>query len=109
MQAVVSILGREFAIPCSGAEKKRLEDLARTLNGRLTGFASDADAEERLVLAALSLLDEVQVIGAARVRARREVERLTDMLAEADCEAPIPIVSDWRGRLAALRDVSGAA
>jgi hypothetical protein len=51
----------------------------------------------------------VQVISAALVRSRCEVERLTDMLVEAKLEAPHAPANDQRGRVGALRDVSGAA
>ena len=53
----------------------------------------------------LAVVSKVQVIGAAL--AHCEVERLTDMLAEAYSEAPIPMVNNRR--VSALRDVSGAA
>ena len=109
MQAVLKILDRELVIECSAADGRRLEDLARALNERLAGFSGDADAQQRLALTALSLLDEVQVIGAALVRARCEVERLADMLAETTCETPIVIANDERGRVIALRDIPGAA
>jgi hypothetical protein len=109
MQALLTILGREFVIECDEAERRRLEDLARALSARLEAFAADADAGQRLALTALSLMDEVQVIGAALVRSRCEVERLTDMLVEAQLEAPGPSVNDQRGRVGALRDATGAA
>lgn len=48
-------------------------------------------------------MDEVQVIGAALVRARCEIERLSDMLVEAKLEAPDAPSNDERGRVDALR------
>ena len=109
MQASFTIMGRAFAIECDEGEQRRLEDLARALNARLESFPADADATQRLTLTALSLMDEVQVIGAALVRSRCEVERLTDMLVEAKLETPGAPANDQRGRVGALRDVSGAA
>jgi cell division protein ZapA (FtsZ GTPase activity inhibitor) len=109
MQTTLTILGREFAIDCSEADARRLEDLARALDARLAGFPEDADEARRLVLTALSLMDEVQAIGAALVRSRCEIERLTDMLVEAKVEAPQAPVNDERGRVGALRDIPGAA
>ncbi len=103
MGAVITILGREFAIECAERDQRRLEDLAVALNARLAGFSGDTDEVTRTVLAALSLMDEVQVIGAALVRARCEIERLSDMLVEARLEAPEALVNDERGRIDALR------
>jgi cell division protein ZapA (FtsZ GTPase activity inhibitor) len=103
MQAVLTILGREFVIDCAERDQRRLEDLARDLNARLAGFSEDTDALSRAVLTALSLMDEVQVIGAALVRARGEIERLSDMVVEAKLEAPQAPVNDDRGRVEALR------
>ena len=109
MQVTLTILGRDYVIDCAETDQRRLEDLAHALNSRLARFNDDADAQERLVLTALSLMDEVQVIGAALVRSRCEIERLTDMLVEAKLEAPHAPVNDERGRVGALRDIPGAA
>ena len=64
MQVTLTILGRDYAIDCNASDQRRLEDLAHALDSRLAGFSADADAQQRLVLTALSLMDEVQVIGA---------------------------------------------
>lgn len=103
MQARLTIMGREFAIECAEHDRRRLEDLAHALNVRLAGFPGDADEVTRAVLTALSLMDEVQVIGAALVRSRCEIERLSDMLVEAKLEAPEAPIDDDRGRVGALR------
>jgi cell division protein ZapA (FtsZ GTPase activity inhibitor) len=105
----LTVLDRKFAIDCAECDERRLEDLARALDARLEGFSGDDDAVTRLVLTALSLMDEVQVIGAALVRSRCEIERLTDMLVEAKLEAPGAPANDERGRVRALRDIPGAA
>lgn len=103
MQTVLTVMGREFAIECAERDRRRLEDLAHALNTRLAGFPDDADAVTRAVLTALSLMDEVQVIGAALVRSRCEIERLSDMIVEAKLEPPEALVNDERGRVEALR------
>ena len=87
MQAILRILNEEFCLECSPAEQRRLEDLAAALDTRLSGFSGDADGLRRLVLTALTLMDEAQATGAALVRARGEIERLNDMIAEARIEA----------------------
>lgn len=109
MQANVTILGREFAIACAEGDSRRLEDLARALEARLAHFLGDDDAMRRLVLAALSLLDETQATSAALMRARNEIERLSDMLVEARLEAAAAGEADDRGRVEALRAAQGAA
>jgi cell division protein ZapA (FtsZ GTPase activity inhibitor) len=103
MRVVLTIMGREFAIECAERDQRRLEDLAHALNARLAGFPDEDDAITRTVLTALSLMDEVQVIGAALVRARCEIERLSDMVVEANLEPPEALVNDERGRVEALR------
>ena len=103
MRVVLTIMGREVAIECAEGDRRRVEDLAQALNARLAGFPDDADEVRRAVLTALSLMDEVQVIGAALARARCEIERLTDMVVEAKLEAPEALANDERGRVAALR------
>jgi len=84
--------------------------LASALNERLGGFSGGTDAMRRLVLTSLTLLDETQAAGAALVRARAEIERLTDMVVEARLEAAgeVPDFSP-RGRVAALRVAQGTA
>ena len=103
MAAVLTILGREFVIECAERDERRLEDLACALNARLESFSGDTDEVTRAVFTALSLMDEVQVIGAALVRARCEIERLSDMLVEAKLAAPDALINDERGRVDALR------
>lgn len=109
MQAILNILNREFAVECADRDQRRLEDLARALDARLAGFSGDEDAMRRLVLTALSLMDEAQATSAALVRARYEIERLTDMLVEAKLEAQTTPANDDRGRVGALREAQGAA
>ncbi|MBC7769807.1 MAG: cell division protein ZapA [Phycisphaerales bacterium] len=109
MQVIVNILNRDFTIECREGDCRRLEDLAQTLNARLAHFSGDEDATRRLVLTALSLIDENQAASAALVRARYEIERLSDMLVEAQLESASPSVIDDRGRIDALRVAQGAA
>jgi cell division protein ZapA (FtsZ GTPase activity inhibitor) len=106
----VTILGEDYAIDCAPCDERRLEDLARALEARLTGFSGDASAKRRLVLAALGLIDEVQATSAALVRARCEIERLTDMLVEAQLEAGAPESEPPdRGGITSLRVAQGRA
>lgn len=111
MQTTVTIMGAEYAIECADCDQRRLEDLARALEARLQGFGGDASAMRRLVLTALGLIDEAQATSAALVRARCEIERLTDMLVEARLEAATPEPPDTpdRGRVGALRVAQGRA
>ncbi len=111
MQTTVKVLDREFSIECAEGDCRRLEDLAATLNARLAGFSGDEDAMRRLVLTAPSLLDQNQAASAALVRARNEIERLSDMVVEAKLEAAKAgaNVLDERGRVDALRVAQGAA
>jgi cell division protein ZapA (FtsZ GTPase activity inhibitor) len=111
MQANVTILGKDYAIDCAECDLRRLEDLAKSLEQRPQGFGGDANDMRSLVLTALGLMDEVQTTSAALVRARCEIERLTDMLVEAQLEAgaPEPPDSPERGRVGALRVAQGRA
>lgn len=111
MQAKITILGAEYAIECAECDTRRIEDLARALETRLQGFSGDASAMRRLVLTALGLMDEVQATSAALVRARCEIERLTDMLVEAKLESQTPEPPDTpdRGRVGAFRVAQGRA
>jgi len=110
MQATINVLNRAFTIECADCDQHRLEDLARALDQRLAGFSGDEDAMRRLVLTALCLMDEAQATSAALVRARCEIERMTDMLVEAQLEAANtqPDMGD-RGRVGALRAAQGMA
>lgn len=98
------ILDRDVRLDCSAHEQRRLEDLAAALNARLAGFSGDADGFRQLALTALALLDETQAKSAALMRARGEIERLTDMLVEARLPANAQAEDDDRGRLATLRE-----
>ncbi len=112
MQSTVKILGEDYAIECAECDTRRLEDLAKVLETRLQGFSGDTSAMRRLVLTSLGLIDEAQATSAALARARMEIERLTDMLVEAQLQAePPPEPSDTpdRGRVGALRATHGRA
>lgn len=114
MQAMITILGEDYAIECAECDTRRIEDLAKALESRLQGFGGDASAMRRLVLTALGLMDEVQATSAALVRARCEIERLTDMLVEAKLEAQGPDAPESpdtpdRGRVGAFRVAQGRA
>lgn len=86
MAVTIRILGEDFHIQCNAGEQRRIEDLARALEARVAGEAESGDVR-KLILAALALIDEAQTTGAALVRARGEIERLNDMIAEANIEA----------------------
>jgi hypothetical protein len=111
MQSNLKILGEDYAIECAACDARRLEDLAKLLETRLQGFSGDTSAMRRLVLTSLGLIDEAQATSAALVRARMEIERLTDMLVEAQLHAEPPEPSDTpdRGRVGALRVAQGRA
>ena len=109
MQAVLRVLNQEIAFDCAPQDQRRLEDLASALDARLAGFCGDADGIKRLALTALSLLDEAQAAGAALARARGEIERLNDLVAEARIEALPGQPADDRGRVGALRAMQGNA
>ena len=112
MQSTVKILGEDYAIECAECDTRRLEDLAKLLEQRLQGFSGDVSAMRRLVLTALGLIDEAQATSAALARARIEIERLTDMVVEAQLEAQqaAPVLdSEDRGRVRSLRVAQGTA
>jgi cell division protein ZapA len=109
MQAVVTILEHRVALECVQEERRRLEDLARCLELRIGGFAGEPDAMRRLILTALSLLDEAQATSAALARARCEIERLTDMVIDARLDAQAAPDTAVHGRLGALRRVAEGA
>lgn len=109
MQATLTILGRDYAIDCTQEEERRLQDLASALESRLSAFGEDADARRSLILTALSLLDEAQALHAALARARCEIERLTDMVVEAQLEAGAAPDTPERGRVGSLRRVAEGA
>lgn len=111
MQAKITILGETYAVDCAACDQRRVEDLAKALEARLQEFSGDAGAMRRLVFTALGLMDEAQATSAALVRARIEIERLTDMLVEAQLEAQAPETPDTpdRGRVGAFRVAQGRA
>lgn len=102
MQAVLNVANQEFTIECADCDQRRLEDLAQALDARLARFSGDEDAMRRLVLTALSLLDQAQATSAALALAREEIERLTDMVVEARMDAQNVAVNDERGRVGVL-------
>ena len=75
----------------------------------VAGVKGDAETMRRLVLTALALMDEAQASSAALVRARGEIERLTDMLIEARLEGCAEPDSADRGRVGSLRRVAEGA
>jgi cell division protein ZapA (FtsZ GTPase activity inhibitor) len=85
------ILGEDLSFECAPENARRLEDLAAALSARLDAIADAqggcADARRVLALAALGLLDENQQAGAALARARAEIDRLNEFLAEARAKA----------------------
>ena len=102
MQAVLNVANQQFTIECADCDQRRLEDLAKALDARLARFSGDDDAMRRVVLTALSLLDQTQATSAALALAREEIERLTDMVVEARLDAQNVAVNDERGRVGVL-------
>ena len=86
MTVTVRILGEDFRLHCSAGEQRRIEDLAKALEARVAAEGETSDLR-KLILTALALMDEAQTTGAALVRARGEIERLNDMVAEANIDA----------------------
>ena len=86
MSVSVRILGEDFCLHGAAGEQRRIEDLAKALEARVAAEGETGDLR-RLILTALALMDEAQTTGAALVRARGEIERLNDMIAEAHIEA----------------------
>ena len=109
MQAVLNVLNHAVSLECADEDRRRLEDLARALEARIKGFANEPDAQRRLVLTALALLDEAQTTSAALARARCEIERLTDMLIDARLEAQASPDTSVRGGVGSLRRVAEGA
>jgi cell division protein ZapA (FtsZ GTPase activity inhibitor) len=104
MGAIVRILGEEFWLDCSAGDQRRIEDLAKALEARLSAGEGETSDLRKLILAALALMDEAQTTGAALVRARGEIERLNDMFAEAQIEAAEgPALEPEQGRVRSLR------
>ena len=98
MKLTLRILNQDFEVECAPHEQRRLEDLAKALGARLAGFSGDAKGMRQLVLTSVALLDEVQATTAALVRAHGEIERLNDMVAEAQLEAAdgVPPLTSFR-------------
>ena len=86
MTVTVRILGEDFRLHCSAGEQRRIEDLAKALEARVAAEGETSELR-KLILTALALMDEAQTTGAALVRARGEIERLNDMVAEANIDA----------------------
>lgn len=109
MQKTLEILGQSYALECADCDERRLEDLARALEARLNGYSGDG--VRRLVLTALTLIDEAQATSAALERARHEIERLTDLIVDAKLEAQNSNagLDSERGRVGALRVAQGSA
>lgn len=99
MHTKITVLGEEITLAVSPDHQRRLDDLAKALETRLAGFAGDVDGKRRLVLTALALLDEVQTTNAALARSRCEIERLSDMLVEAQLEAAAQPATPELGRV----------
>ena len=108
-EITLRILDQDIRFACAPEEERRLRDLAAALETRLAGFSGDGDGMRRLILTALSLMDEAQASSAALVRARGEIERLTDMLIEARLEGCAEPDSADRGRVGSLRRVAEGA
>ena len=82
-KVTLRVADAEVAVDCAPHEQRRVGDLAALLESRLSVYAGEPDALRRLVMTALTLMDEAQVAGAALARARAEIDRLTDLIAEA--------------------------
>jgi len=82
--ATLRVLDQDLGVDCAAADERRIADLAAALNAQLAALsAREAEPMKRLILVALKLLDENQSAGAALVRARLEIDHLTDLLDEA--------------------------
>ncbi|MGE0596711.1 MAG: cell division protein ZapA [Hyphomonadaceae bacterium] len=83
----VHIQGQTIQIDCAPHEQRRIADLAALLESRLAVFSGEPEAMRRLVLTALLLMDEAQAAGAALGRARAEIDRLNELVAEVQFES----------------------
>jgi cell division protein ZapA (FtsZ GTPase activity inhibitor) len=83
-KVVVHIADEDVAIDCAPHEQRRVSDLAALLESRLAVFAGEPATMRRLVLTALTLMDEAQTAGAALARARGEIDRLNDLVCDAE-------------------------
>jgi cell division protein ZapA (FtsZ GTPase activity inhibitor) len=101
MNIVLSIGGQEISLDCAPAEERRLRDLAAALEVRIAGLSAPRDIRG-FALTALCLLDETQAVRAALVRAQDEIERLTDMIAEARLAPAAISIDDNLGRCRTL-------
>jgi|CXWL01.1.fsa_nt_gi cell division protein ZapA (FtsZ GTPase activity inhibitor) len=105
-EITLRILDQDIRFACAPEEERRLRDLAAALETRLAGFSGDGDGMRRLILTALSLMDEAQAAGAALARAHGEIERLNDLLEETQPdpqrEAPRVSLSEAFGQVGSL-------
>ncbi len=110
-EVVVRIQGQDIAIPCAPHEQRRIADLAALLESRLSVFSGEPESLRRLVLTALSLLDETQAAGAALARARAEIDRLNELGDddEAPEQPPVNVDSDAGRVVSLVRPKQGAA
>lgn len=90
-ETVITVLGEQIRVCCPPEEAKRLADLGAALEARLGGGAPMGS--RLLVLLALGLLDEAQGAAAALQRARREIDRLNELIAERRPEDQSPPVA----------------
>lgn len=89
-EIVLRVLGQNIPVTCRPDEEARLKDLAAALEARVAeADVATPEGVKRLIVAALGLMDEAQASGAALVRARHEIERLNDLLAEAEAAPPL--------------------
>ena len=105
----LTVLGQAIDLRCAPDEERRLRDLGAALEARLAAYGGDSEGVRRLALTAISLMDEAQAARAALVRARGEVERLTDMVVEARLTAGSEPIDPDRGRVGSLRVAQGSA
>lgn len=87
-ETVLTVLGERIRVSCPPEEARRLADLAAALETRLGGGAPMG--ARLLVLLALGLLDEAQGAAAALQRARCEIDRLNELIAERQAGAAAP-------------------
>jgi cell division protein ZapA (FtsZ GTPase activity inhibitor) len=83
-KVVVRVADQEVAVDCAPHEQRRVADLASLLESRLAVYAGEPETLRRLVLMALALMDEAQTAGAALARARGEIDRLNDLVCDAE-------------------------
>ncbi len=84
-ETILTVLGEVIRISCPPEEARRLTHLAASLEARLGGGAPMGS--RLLVLLALGLLDEAQGAAASLQRARCEIDRLNEMIAESRADS----------------------